>query len=153
MSIKKIKRTYYSKKLGKTVTKVYEYDASRYTGRRKKSLLIVGKNGRIYQDRLNEILAATTDIGTREDIKATVKQAARNKDKLSIKSLSSKVSTNKIEKIFINAGYTEEEITKELGITSKELYDESKWTNNTFTHGGKTYDFQFSYTGKVLIER
>ena len=153
MSIKKIKRTYFSKKLGKTVTKIYEYDASRYTGRRKKSLLVVGKNGRVYQDRLDEILAATTDIGTKEDIKATVKQASRNKEKLSIKSLSSKVSTNKIEKIFINAGYTEEEITKELGISSKDLYDPSNWKDSTFTHGGKTWDFQFSYTGKVMIER
>ena len=153
MSIKRVKRTYYSKKLDKTVTKTYEYDVSRYTGRRKKSLLIVGKNGRIYEDRLKTVLAETDDIATKQDIKAIVKQSVRRNEKLSIKSLLSKASSNKIEKMFINAGYTEAEIIDELGVTAEDLYNEANWQNSTFNFGGKSYDFVFSYVGKVLIAK
>lgn len=153
MSTKKVKRTYYNKKLGKMITKTYEYDMSRYTGRRKKSLLIVGKNGRIYEDRLKTVLAETDDIATKQDIKAIVKQSVRRNEKLSIKSLLSKASSNKIEKMFINAGYTEAEIIEELGVTAEDLYNEENWQNSTFNFGGKAYDFVFSYVGKVLIAR
>ena len=156
MSTRKIKRTWWSKREQKYITKVYEYTTIKKDGkvttssRSRRSKLIVGKNG-IYEDRLAEILKATDDFAVKAEIKAKAKEAVRKGEKLSIKSLLSKVSESKIEKMFINAGYTESEILSEIGIKREDLFNEANWSGSKFTYGGDTYDFVFSYTGNVLV--
>lgn len=157
MSTRKVKRTWWNKKKQQYVTKVYEYEEVKVNGKkttrsRAKSLLIVGKNG-VYEDRLKELLSSTDSIAVREEIKAKVKAAQRKKEKLSIKTLLSKIAESKIEKAFINAGYTEDEILDTLGVPREDLFDESNWEGSVFKYKGKTYDFVFKYTGSVLVEQ
>lgn len=158
MSTKKIKRTWWNQREQKYVTKVYEYTTIKKDGkvtttsRSRRSKLIVGKNG-IYENRLAELLKTTDDFAVRAEIKAKAKEAARKGEKLSVKSLLSKVAESKIEKMFINAGYTEPEILAELGISREDLFNEQNWSGSAFTFGGATYDFVFSYTGNVLVRR
>ena len=75
----------------------------------------------------------------------------RKGEKLSVKSLLSKVAESKIEKMFINAGYTEPEILAEIGISREDLFNEDNWSGSSFNFGGETYNFVFSYTGNVLV--
>lgn len=158
MSTKKVKRTWWSKKEQRYITKTYEYTIVKKAGkitttsRNRRSKLIVGKNG-IYQDRLKELLMTTNDISVKAEIKAKVKEAVRKGEKLSTKTLLSKISDSRIEKMFINAGYTEPEILEELGIDREDLFNEENWEGSTFSYGGKTYDFVFRYTGSVLVQR
>lgn len=157
MSTKKIKRTWWSQKEQKYITKVYEYTAIKRDGkitttsRSRRSKLIVGKNG-IYKDRLAALMETTDDISVRAEIKAKAREAVRKGEKLSTKSLLAKVAESKIEKMFINAGYTEPEILAELGIDRDDLFNEENWAGSKFSYGGATYDFEFSYTGNVLIK-
>lgn len=159
MSTKKIKRTWWNKSKQEFVTKEYEYSVTKKQGkvttsviRSRRSKLIVGKNG-IYEDRLNALLETTDDFAVKAEIKAKAKEAVRKGEKLSTKSLLSKVAESKIEKMFINAGYTEPEILAELGIDRDDLYNEENWKGSTFNYQGAVYDFVFSYTGNVLVRR
>lgn len=159
MSTKRIKRTWWSKSQGKYITKVYEYETVKTASgkvttkaRSRRSKLIIGKNG-VYEDRLKELLNTTNDPAMRAEIKAKVRESLRKGEKLSVKSLLSKISESKIEKAFINAGYTEQEILDEIGIERSELFNEKNWDGSVFTFGGNVYDFQFSYTGNVLVKR
>lgn len=156
MSTKKIKRTWWSKREQKYITKVYEYTTVKRDGkittssRSRRSKLIVGKNG-IYEDRLKALLETTDNFAVKAEIKAKAKEAMRKGEKLSVKSLLSKVAESKIEKMFINAGYTEPEILAELGISREDLFNEDNWSGSSFNFGGATYNFVFSYTGNVLV--
>lgn len=158
MSTKKVKRTWWSQKEQRYITKTYEYTTVKKAGkitttsRNRRSKLIVGKNG-IYEDRLKELLKTTNDISVKAEIKAKVKEAIRKGEKLSTKTLLSKIADSRIEKMFINAGYTEPEILEELGIDREDLFNEENWEGSTFSYGGETYDFVFGYTGNVLVQR
>lgn len=160
MSTRKIKRTWWNKAKQEWVTKVYEYKTVKDTAtgkvttkaRSRRSKLIIGKNG-VYEDRLQELLAEAPDVSVKAEIKAKVRESLRKGEKLTYKSLLSKIADSKIEKAFINAGYTEDEILDELGIERSDLFNEKNWSGSVFTYGGNVYDFQFSYTGNVLIRR
>ena len=159
MSIKTVKRTYWSATEGDWVTKVYQYETKKIDGRvttkgSKKTagkLLIVGKNG-IYEDRLDALLETAEDPAVRSDIMSKVKEAERKGKRLSTRSLLSKVAESKIEKFFINAGYTEEDIMEEYGLTREVLFDPANWEGSVFSYGGLKYrlKFQARYTGSVL---
>ena len=156
MSTKKVKRTWWSKKEQKYITKTYEYTTIKRDGkitttsRSRRSKLIVGKNG-IYEDRLKAMLDTTDDISVKAEIKAKVREAVRKGENLSAKSLLSKVADSRIEKMFINAGYTEPEMLAELGIPREDLFNPENWDGSTFSFGGQTYEFVFRYTGSVLV--
>ena len=158
MSTKKVKRTWWSQKEQRYITKTYEYTTVKKAGkitttsRNRRSKLIVGKNG-IYEDRLKELLKTTNDISVKAEIKAKVKEAIRKGEKLSTKTLLSKIADSRIEKMFINAGYTEPEILEELGIDREDLFNEENWEGSTFSYRGEIYDFVFGYTGNVLVQR
>ena len=159
MSIKTVKRTYWSATEGAWVTKVYQYETKKVDGRittkgTKKTagrLLIVGKGG-VYESRLQELLSTTADPAVKSDIMAKVKEAERKGKKLSTRSLLSKVAESKIEKFFINAGYTEEDIMEEYGLTRDVLFDPANWNGSVFSFGGLKYKlrFQARYIGSVL---
>lgn len=166
MSIKTVKRTYWSESAGGYVTKEYQYETKKVDGRvttagSKKSvgkLLIVGKGG-VYESRLKELLDTAEDPAVRSDIMSKVKEAERKGKRLSTRSLLSKISESRIEKFFINAGYSEADIMTLLDIAPEDweksraiLYDEANWENSTFMWKGVKYKlhFQKRYTGDVL---
>lgn len=159
MSTKRVKRTWWNEAKQEFITREYEYNVTKKGKkvttsviRSRRSKLIVGKNG-IYEDRLKALLDTTDDLSIKAEIKAKAKEAVRKNEKLSTKSLLSKVAESKIEKMFINAGYTEPELLSELGIDRNALYNEENWAGSTFKYRGVTYDFVFSYTGNVLVRR
>lgn len=159
MSIKRVKRTWWSKRQGKYITKVYEYETVKSASgkvttksRSRRSKLLVGKNG-VYKDRLDDLIKATPDPAMQAEIRAKVNEVLRKKETLTVKKLLSKISESKIERAFINAGYTEKEILEELGVPREVLFDEANWDGSVFTYNGEEYDFQFTYTGNVLIKR
>ena len=161
MSTKTVKRTrtYFNKTRNEWVTRVYDYELikvdGKYTTKGSKKtagrLLIVGKNG-IYKDRLDALLETAEDPAVRSDIMSKVKEAERKGKRLSTRSLLSKVAESKIEKFFINAGYTEEDIMEEYGLTREVLFDPANWEGSVFSYGGLKYRlrFQARYTGSVL---
>jgi hypothetical protein len=170
MYIKRVKSRRYSKREQRYITTTYEYRAERINGRtiytnigknvvketrsRKRNLskLIVGKNG-IYKDRAKELYEmAGDDFSLKSEMQAVINAAVRKGEKLSTKTLMSKVSHNKIERAFINAGYTEELIKDALGVDTEDLFNPDNWEGSYFSHKGKTYKFNWSYTGNVLIE-
>lgn len=156
MYIKTVRRRYYNKTLGEWVQKEYRYETVKKEGktttvsRQKRSKLIVGKRG-IYEDRLNALLETTNDPAVKADIKAKAKEAQRKGQTLSTRTLISKVASSRIEKMFINAGYAEDQVLDELGITREDLYNEENWsTGGIFTFGGKKYKYHHGYSGSVM---
>lgn len=151
---KVVKRTWFSKKLNKYVTKSYTYDVNRYIKRRSgKSLLLVGKNGRVYKDRINNF-KQQFDESDRAIIDAQIDYYQSHGIKISERTLMSKLTENRYAKMFINAGYTLEEAAKELDVQEAELFDEKNWENNKFKNPrtGKEMSFTFNYYGSVWTE-
>lgn len=143
-------------KTGKTVTRTYTYDTP---GKKRggKSLLLVGKNGRQYKDRISESLASITDPGMRSQARVVIKQAIKNKEKLSIRKLTSILADTKEEKFLINMGYTRESFREDYGFDASEFIKDENWIieddKKVFTYGGIIYDLIFDYTDQMLIRR
>lgn len=149
MSVKKVKRTWFSKKQNKYVTKEYSYAYKQKRGG--KTRVLVGKNGKVYKDRINEVLNDITDPATKADARARIKQAIRDGEKLTERSLAAKVSTDKYEKMLINAGYSIESFEDETGISFKDFSNRANWNGDTFIFGDKSYTYQFNYEGNILV--
>lgn len=157
--IRTIRRKYFSKKLGKEVIKTYKYDYSKYVRnsgykKRGKGLLLVGKKGRIYEDRLKALKASYEDITDIATIDKEIAYAIKHEEKITDKYLRSRLAKDKYMKMFINAGYTLEQAASELGVVEEELFNESNWEGGTFTspRNDKKFTFQFTYYGSVWID-
>lgn len=148
MSVKKVKRTYYSKKQGKYITKEYTYSYKQRRGGKTK--VLVGKNGKVYKDRINDVLNDIKDPATKADARARIKQAIRDSERLTERSLAAKISTDKYEKMLINAGYSVESFEAETGISFKDFSDKANWNGDVFTLGATTYIYKFNYEGNIL---
>lgn len=150
--MRKIRRTWYSAKKKAYITKEYTYGKS--TGSEIKSdntLLVSKKHGR-YDKRIDEILNAV-DPAMRAEYEAHIKKAVRKGERLSVKGLMAKTTKNRIEKMFINAGYSEEDIIRDTGVSIDELYDSNNWKGDVFTTlSGTSYRFNWGYTGGNLVK-
>lgn len=148
MPVRKVKRTWYSKKQNKVITKEYEYNYKQKRGG--KSKVLVGKNGKVYKDRINDVLNGITDPATKADARARIKQAIRDGERLTERSLAAKVATDKYEKMLINAGYSIESFEDETGISFKDFSDRTNWNGDVFTLGSISYVYKFNYEGNIL---
>lgn len=148
MPVRKVKRTWYSKKQNKYVTKEYEYTYKQKRGGKTK--VLVGKNGKVYKDRINDVLNDIKDPATKADARARIKQAIRDGERLTERSLAAKVATDKYEKMLINAGYSIESFEDETGISFKDFSDKSNWNGDIFTLGAVSYVYKFNYEGNIL---
>jgi hypothetical protein len=148
MPVRKVKRTWYSKKQNKIITKEYEYNYKQKRGGKTK--VLVGKNGKVYKDRINDVLNDIKDPATKADARARIKQAIRDGERLTERSLAAKVATDKYEKMLINAGYSIESFEEETGISFKDFSDKTNWNGDVFTLGATTYIYKFNYEGNIL---
>jgi hypothetical protein len=148
MSVRKVKRTWFSKKQNKYITKEYEYKYKQKRGGKTK--VLVGKNGKVYKDRIDDVLNDIKDPATKADARARIKQAIRDGERLTERSLASKIATDKYEKMLINAGYSIESFEEETGISFKDFSDKSNWTGDVFTLGAVSYAYKFNYEGNIL---
>lgn len=121
---------------------------------------IVGKKG-INQDKYNAMLEILEASGaTKFDIaefKAEVKYKASRKDPkdriLRASWVRSRHSTNKREKMFINSGYSAEELADEIGVTAEQLLDEENWNGDYFSVNGMGWLYTFKYNNIGQFKR
>lgn len=147
----KIKRTWYNAKKKTYITKEYTYGKSTSTEIKSDSTLLVGKQKGRYDSRIKELLDAA-DPMMRAEYEATIKKAALKGERLTVKGLMAKSTRNQIEKMFINAGYSEEDIIRDTGVSISELYDKNNWQGDIFTTlAGIKYQFNWGYTGGNLV--
>lgn len=168
MSIKRVNSKYWNKSIKGYVYKTYIYEETKdpTTGRKVRKQIkaitketistspkIVRPDKTVDQKALNNILSSTDDLAVKAEIKALVKEAVRKGRELTRKTLYSSITTNKIERFLVNAGYTSDEAIEALGISEEELFDPNNWQGSTFTAGGRTYDVVFRYSGDVFVLR
>lgn len=133
----------------------YVYKPQTYREKRGgKSAALVGKRGKVYQKRIDELLAAAPDRTTRNEIQAEIYNWQRHHkgQKLTMRGLTSVLEDNRYAKMFINAGYTVEEAAKSIGTTVDALLDPANWSERgrVLTIGKDKYSFEFSYYKSVL---
>lgn len=126
-----------------------------YGARRDKSTTLVGRDGRQYRDKIKAFLDSIDDLGAKSQVRAMIAEAKRNKEKLTIRSVQSKLSWSNEEKFLINAGYTREQFFREYGFTFEDFEDEDNWVKDAddkshFVWNGVAYDLVFDYSGRVL---
>ena len=148
-----VKRTYYTKSKG-WVTKYYTYEYKERRGG--KNLTLVGKSGRVYKDRVSEILDQIEDTAIKADARALIARAKREGDKITVRGLAAKLTDDRYEKMLINAGYSKELFEKETGITFEEFSKKENWRTDdmgkwTFTSGGRSYKYVHRYEGSILV--
>ena len=152
MSVKKVVRTYYSKKAGGFVTKVYEYKHKSSRG-----YVLVDKRGRVNKKNYAAYKASMendprfnrTDI---IDLDNYIKIKAKNKEKLTTSGYEGHIADYKADRYFANAGYSIENFTLETGLDEEDVRDENNWNGNTLNIAGRTFVFDFTYTGNFWEE-
>lgn len=153
---RKIKRTYFSKKLGQMVTKEYTYEHTS-----KKGKVLVDKRGRIIKKNLEKV---KQDINSREDLNesekraltvnldALVDQRKQDKRKLTTNGFYGTMSDSKVGRMLSNAGYSVEEVSKMYNIDEEALLNEDNWNGETFSYDGRSFLLQFGYTLDIFKE-
>lgn len=128
-----------------------------YGKRRDTSGTLVGKDGRQYHDKIKAVLDAIRDPGARIQAKTIIKNAHDNKERLTLRSLQSKMAFAREEKFLVNAGYTRESFEAEYGFSYEDFEDEDNWVYDEdnkkrkhFVWDGQIYELVFDYSGKIL---
>lgn len=172
MSVKKVIRHYKGKeykylytsnpndpRIGKTVNgyKV-AYKKSGYAAgpMKRKSPTLVSKSGRVYKNRVEQILESAPDRTTKNDIKAAIAnwEKFHKGQRLTAKSLQSILSDSKIAKFFINAGYSVEQAAREIGVTPDYLLDQKNWKGSQITTpSGRTFQIEWTNYKKGVFKR
>lgn len=125
----------------------------------KRGRTLVGKDGRItsnskknVQNLINEISANeeysdSEKITLINDLNAYVEQAHIDKKKMTVNGFWARYEENKISRMLVNAGYTPDELAKEIGVTEDEVMNPNNWNKGVFM--GK-WELSFQYTGELL---
>lgn len=125
-----------------------------YGKRRDKSGTLIGKDGRRYQNKIDEFMSHISDPAEKIQAKVAIANAHKNKERLTIRSLRSKLAETKAEKFLINTGYTRKEFEKEYGFSFDEFIDEDNWIEiddkRQFVKNGIVYSLIFDYSGQIL---
>lgn len=126
-----------------------------YGKRRDKSGTLVGKDGRQYHEKIKQVLDSIKDPGARIQAKTIIKNAKEDKERLTMRSLQSKMAFAREEKFLINAGYTRASFEEEFGFSFDDFEDEDNWFidvdgKKRFTMNGVVYELFFDYSGQVL---
>lgn len=142
--------------------KVYIYDADKYKYKHKstRGLTLVGKNGRIdkkniqkFKDTIdaNKAYTAAEKRYLKADLDAMVAQRHKANQKLTTTGFLGHLESDKISKMFTNAGYSTAEVAAEYGLSEAELLNPKNWAGNEFTSGGRALTFTFTYQGDILV--
>lgn len=142
--------------------KIYTYDASRYkyTHKSTRGLTLVGKNGRIdkkniqkFKDSIdnNAAYTAAEKRYLKADLDAMIAQKHKAGQKLSTTGFLGHLESDKVSKMFANAGYSTADVAAEYNIPEAELLNASNWTGNQFKYGSMMFTFNFTYQGDILI--
>lgn len=148
---KTIIRTYYSKKLGKYVTKTYEYAHKSTRG-----ATLVSKTGKVNKknvDKLKAEINASKDMNAAEkratiiNLDSLVKQRSKDGKKLTESGFWGTEESNDINRMLSNLGVDAEEAAFELGVSEDDILNEANWNGDIFMG---QWAFTFTYTGRVF---
>ena len=153
--MRRVTRTYWSKKKGQFVTKVYEYK-----GKSRRGKTLVGKGGRIYQKNIDELKEqiANSDRSQSEkryllaDLNARVKQRHKDERRLTTSGWAAIYKEDKVSKFLTNAGYNPEEFADELGVDLEDVLDINNWDDGILNIGSRHFKFNWTYTGEFYEE-
>lgn len=131
-------------------------------GKRAVSPTVISAEGDIDQKALSKLLKAAGDRTGENIIKAQVENWKRYHpgEKLTVKSLRSRIESNRYDKMFTNAGLTTEQAAADIGVSPFDLRTKSNWKKVKDGKGSgkyvfvdpktkKEYEFQFRYYGSV----
>lgn len=125
----------------------------------KRSRTLVGKGGRITTNskknvnNLIEQINLSPDYTEDEkitlinDLQAYVDQAHLAKKKLTVNGFFARYETDKITRMLVNAGYTPEELAKEIGVSEEDILKTENWNKGVFMG---QWELSFQYTGELL---
>lgn len=151
-----VKRTYFSKKLGKNVTKTYTYNKKYvYKHKSKKGYVLVDKRGRVIQknvDRMKDAIQSGDYSEAQKrtmiaDLNAIVKNRKKNQKKLTTRGYMGIQAEDSINRLLANAGYSLEEFSEETGISEDDIMNPDNWKDGKFKFKDRTIAFQWTYTG------
>lgn len=170
---KVVKRTYYSKKLDKYITKTYTYSSNAYKykrGERKTERLFTVSKGKykLKEEAWNNFMNKTLNdeslseaeyITLKNNLELVKRRILEGKDtyktssgklrKIDESSVLARIAQDKISRFLINMGYSSEEVAKELEVSEEELLDADNWYKNKFvSKKGNVWEFKFKYNGK-----
>lgn len=147
---KTVKRTYTSKRTGKTITKIYTYSKTQLRSRK---TYVINSKGKINKSAIKRLV--DKGVGTEMEIRAKIhEQLGLGKTSISEARLEASILHNRIEGMFANAGMNPELAAAEIGSDLDALYDSANWAGDKFTDpaSGRVWQFEFSYTGSVWSE-
>lgn len=153
---RKVTRTWYNKKLGKYVTKTYEYNHPS-----KKGLTLVDKRGRILTKNVNtfkDSILNNTDFNEPQkralidDLNMYVQERHKHKNKLTTTGFMGTQSNSDITRFLANAGYSVEELASEIGENENDILNETNWYDNMLHINGRIFKFNWTYTGNFIEE-
>ena len=125
----------------------------------KRGRTLVGKNGVISQNSKKNVENLITTIRQStnytdaekltliNDLKAMVKQAHSNGDKLTTNGFFARYEQDKINRMLVNAGYSAKELADEIGVSEEDILNSDNWKGDTFMG---VWQLQFNYTGEIL---
>ena len=153
--MRRVTRTYWSKKKNQFVTKVYQYKS---TSRRGKTL--VGKTGRVNQKNIDAFKEQIRNSNANEaekrtliaDLDALVHQRHNSKKKLTTTGFLGKMRRDAPSRFLSNAGYSTEEFAEETGLDEADILDPRNWEHGILTVDGRHFKFSFTYTGELYEE-
>lgn len=137
------------KKNGKPVEPKFGPKKSK-TKRTGRDLLLVGENGKKYNDRINKLLNSIENPAQRFQVEAKINAFANNKEKLTERSLLSRLESDKAKRLLVNLGYTIDEFEKDYDISFADFSDPDNWSGNTITIAGISYQLVWGYYNSIL---
>lgn len=152
--MKTIIRKYWSKKKGDWVTKIYTYE-----GKSRRGKVLVSKSGQVNKKNVEEYKQQIENSNVyteaekrmlKADLNNLIRQRSKNKQKMTTTGFEGYEAETKIERFFVNAGYSVEEAAEILGVSEEEIYDKRNWQGNVLTVSGQSYEIKFNYTGSLF---
>lgn len=134
-------------KNGKPVEKKIKKSKKKRTGR---DLLLVGSNGKKYQDRIDKLLNNIQNPATKFQVQAKINAFANNKEKLTERSLLARVERDKAKRLLVNLGYTKDEFEQQYGINFADFSNPNNWSGDIVTINGVSYQLIWGYYNPVL---
>lgn len=141
-----VTRKYFSKKKQMWVEKTYTYTKD-YDKRK----VIVSKTGKVTKkgETIIKDMLSDMTLSEKNEAMSYIKQAQKNKDRLTDTGLKSKLAKNRREKMVINMGSSLDEALEILDADELMYFDETNWNGDVFTNPmtGKSFKFVANYEG------
>ena len=124
-------------------------------------MTLVDKKGRAIKkniERFKDSILNNTNYTTAEkrmliaDIDVEVDVRKRNKSKLTTSGFMGMQEETSIARFFTNAGWSVEEFADEIDEDINDILNENNWQNGQLYINGRTFKFNWTYTGNLFEE-